>query len=102
MSIFKRGGEVMSERLLRAVEVALLLDISVPTLNNWYKFKKNDPENEMCKFLPDPIQKTARQTRYWKESDIPTLIQFKAQIVWGRKGFMGSVTQRYAKKGKNR
>ena len=56
----------------------------------------------MCEYLPDPIQKTARQTRYWKESDIPKLIQFKSQIVWGRNGFMGSVTQQYAKKGKNK
>lgn len=86
--------------MYKAVEVALLLDISVPTLNNWYKFKKQDPNNEMCKLLPDPIQKSVRQTRYWKEEDIPKLIEFKANIVWGRNGFMGSITQAYAKKEK--
>lgn len=88
----------MSERLLKAVEVALLIDVSVPTLNNWYVFKRNNPDNEMAKLLPDPIQKTNRQTRYWKESDIPKLLEFRTKIVWGRNGFMGSVTQRYAKK----
>lgn len=87
----------MAERLLKAVEVALLLDISVPTLNNWYFFKREHPEEEMAKLLPDPIQKSTRQTRYWKESDIPKLIKFKSKIVWGRNGFMGSVTQRYKK-----
>ena len=43
-------------KLYKAVEVALLLDISVPTLNNWYKFKRLDPNNEMAKLLPEPIQ----------------------------------------------
>ena len=92
----------MSERLLKAVEVALLLDISIPTLNNWYKFKRNNPSNEMCELLPDPIQQTTRQTRYWRESDISKLIKFKSQIVWGRNGFMGSVTQRYCKNKSNK
>lgn len=89
----------MSERLLKAVEVALLIDVSVPTLNNWYTFKRQQPDSEMAKLLPDPIQKTNRQTRYWKESDIPKLLEFRTKIVWGRNGFMGSVTQRYCKKG---
>ena len=84
----------------KAVEVALLLDISVPTLNNWYVFKRDNPDNEMAKLLPDPIQKSNRQTRYWTQSDIAKLIEFKSKIVWGRNGFMGSVTQRYTKKNK--
>lgn len=89
----------MSDRLLKAVEVALLVDISVPTLNNWYVFKRQNPDSDMAKLLPEPIQQTTRQTRYWKDSDIPKLIEFKSKIVWGRNGFMGSITQRYAKKG---
>lgn len=89
----------MQDGLIKAVELALLLDISVPTLNNWYVFKRENPDNEMAKLLPEPIQQTARQTRYWKRSDIPKLLEFKSKIVWGRNGFMGSVTQRYSKKG---
>lgn len=84
-------------KLYKAVEVALLLDISVPTLNNWYKFKRYYPDNEMSKLLPQPIQQTNRQTRYWKEEDIPDMIKFKSNIVEGRNGFMGSITQKYAK-----
>ena len=85
----------MSEKLLKAVEVALILDISVPTLGNWYVFKRENPDSELAKLLPDTIQKAPRQTRYWRESDIPKLIEFKSKIVWGRKGFMGAITQRY-------
>lgn len=84
-------------KLYKAIEVALILDISVPTLNNWYKFKRYEPDNEMCKLLPDPIQKSVKQTRYWREEDIPKLIEFNSKIVTGRKGFMGSVTQKYVK-----
>lgn len=81
----------------KAIEVALLLDISVETLNNWYKFKRLDPENEMAKLLPDPIQSAERQPRRWTDDDIPKLMEFKSNIIEGRKGFMGSVTQKYTK-----
>lgn len=84
-------------KLYKAVEVALLLDISVPTLNNWYKFKRYNPDNEMSKLLPQPIQKAEKQTRYWTDEDIPKMIEFKSHIVEGRNGFMGSVTQQYCK-----
>lgn len=87
----------MSERLLKAIEVALLLDISMGTLNNWYVFKREHPDTEMAQLLPDPIQKAPRQTRYWRESDVPKMIEFKKNIIWGRNGFMGSITQRYIK-----
>ena len=89
-------------KLYKAIEVALLLDISVPTLNNWYKFKSYEPDNELGKLLPDPIQKSPRQTRFWKEEDIPKLIEFKSHIVEGRKGFMGSITQRYCRQKKEK
>lgn len=85
------------QRLYKAVEVALLLDVSVPTIRNWYYFKRSNPDNEMAKLLPDPIQKSARQTRYWTEEDITKLIEFKSKIVTGRNGFMGAITQPYGK-----
>lgn len=85
------------QRLYKAVEVALLLDVSVPTIRNWYYFKRSNPDNEMAKLLPDPIQKSARQTRYWTKDDIPKLIEFQSKIVTGRNGFMGAITQPYGK-----
>ncbi len=86
------------EKLLRLEEVALRVDVSFKTINNWYMFKKRHPDNEYAKMLPDFIQNGARQTRYWKASDIWKLIEFKQAIPQGRNGIMGDVTQQYYKK----
>jgi len=92
----------MEERLFSAEEVCVLLDCSVHSLNIWYKFKRQNPDNEYAKMLPEITNKTngARTKRYWKESDIVRLIEFKAAIPHGRNGVLGSVTQKYAKKRK--
>lgn len=89
------------ERLLSATEVCVLLDCSIYSLNNWYTFKRENPDSEYAKLLPDFINKEAgtRRKRYWKYSDIPNLIAFKATIPHGRNGVLGSVTQKYKKKG---
>lgn len=89
----------MSEKQeLRIEEVAILIGSSVQSINNWYRFKKGNPDNELCKILPDFIQAGERQTRYWKSSDIWKLIEFKNTIPHGRNGIMGSVTQKYCRK----
>ena len=88
----------MSERLLKAEEVALLVGVSIPTLNNWYRFKRENPENEIAKILPDYTKESEKAVRYWRQSDIWRFMDFKKQMVIGRKGIMGSVTQRYVKK----
>lgn len=85
------------DRLLRAEEVALYLGVSVPTLNNWYRFKRMYPESQYSKLLPDVTQSGPRQTRLWKMSDIWLLTQFKNAIPHGRNGILGDVTQAYAK-----
>ena len=87
----------MSEKLYNATEVALMLDMSVPTLGNWYKFKRCNPDNEFAQQLPDPIQSGPRQKRYWTQTDVEKLIKFKNSIVWGRNGFMGAMTKSYGK-----
>lgn len=83
------------ERLLRIEEVAVTIGSSCKSINNWYWFKRENPDNEFAQMLPDYIQFAERQTRYWKESDIPKLIEFKKAIPHGRNGLMGSITQRY-------
>lgn len=87
------------ERLLSATEVCVLLDCSLHTLENWYAFKRADPENEYAQMLPEFVNKEegARRKRYWKESDIGNLIKFKASIPHGRNGVLGIITQRYSK-----
>lgn len=88
------------ENLLSATQVCVLLDCSIYSLNNWYTFKRENPDNEYAKMLPDFVNKEegTRRKRYWKQSDIGKLIEFKAIIPHGRNGILGSVTQKYAKK----
>lgn len=86
------------EKKLRAEEVALLVGCSVPTLNNWYRFKKENPDHEMAKLLPEFTQHGQLQQRYWTEADIYKLIEFRSKLPRGRGGILGSVTQRYYKK----
>lgn len=89
------------DRLLRLEEVAILIGSSGKSINNWYMFKKQYPDNAYAKILPDFIQEGERQTRYWKESDIWRLIKFKSSIPQGRNGVMGSITQKYYHKEDN-
>lgn len=89
---------VNSERLLKLEEVAILIGSSCKSINNWYWFKRENPDSEYAKMLPDYTQEGARQTRYWKESDVWKLLEFKQAIPHGRKGILGSVTQKYYRK----
>jgi predicted DNA-binding transcriptional regulator AlpA len=85
----------VEERLLKVEEVALLVGSSVKTINNWYAWKKVEPEHELAKLLPDFIQTGSRKTRYWKQGDIWMLIKFKQSLPKGRNGVLGKVTQKY-------
>lgn len=89
----------MKERLLSANEVCVLLDCSIYSLNNWYKFKNENPDNEYAKMLPELVRENGTNgKRMWRHADIGQLIQFKASIPHGRNGVLGSVTQKYVKK----
>lgn len=88
------------KQLLKIEEVAVLIGVSVQTINIWYRFKRANPDNDYAKMLPDFIQEGARQTRYWYRTDIQKLVDFKRSIPRGCKGNMGMITQRYVKNGK--
>lgn len=94
----RTNGDVVKERLLKLEEVAILIGSSGKSINNWYWFKRENPDNEYAKLLPDFVQDGPRQTRYWKESDIWKLLEFKQAIPQGRNGIMGSITQKYYRK----
>lgn len=89
-----------SEKLLRVEEVAISVGVSVKTINNWYWFKREHPNNKLAKILPEYIQESERQTRRWRQSDIWKLVEFKSKIPKGRNGIMGDVTQKYYRKSK--
>ena len=86
----------MANNKLRIEEVALFLGVSVETINIWYRFKNQHPDNEYAKLLPS-FEKEGK-TRYWKQKDIPKLMKFKETRPMGRNGAMGTITQKYVKK----
>ena len=88
----------LNEKLLRIEEVALLIDSSTQTINNWYRWKALHPEHPLAQKLPDYIQNGARQTRYWKKSDIWSITEFKNSIPHGRSGILGEVTQKKSRR----
>ena len=88
----------MSETIkLKIYEVAMLVGVSYRTIENWYMWKRKNPKHELAKLIPDFQQDGERQIRYWKQSDIPKLIEFKNSIPHGRNGILGDVTQKYGK-----
>lgn len=87
----------MAEKLLRIEEVALLVDSSTQTINNWYRWKRLHPEHPLAKILPDYTQSGERQKRFWKKSDIWAITEFKNSIPHGRNGVLGDVTQKHTR-----
>lgn len=84
---------------LRIEEVAIFVGVSVNTVNSWYRFKKQNPQDEYAKILPDYTQDGGdRSVRYWDEADIDKLLEFKEKKPTGRNGVMGTITQKYVKK----
>lgn len=88
----------MSRTFITVEEVAVMCDVSVQTINNWYKFKRENPNNEFAQLLPDYQTVGTRHQRFWDKSDISALRLFQSRMPTGCKGVMGSVTQRYVKK----
>lgn len=79
-------------------QVACLLDVSTATINNWYRWKKINPEHPLAQMLPDYSQPDGiRQKRLWNRMDIVKMMEFKKKLQRGRTGVMGSITQRYLK-----
>lgn len=84
--------------LLRIEEVAVLCGVSVQTINNWYKFKRENPDNEYAQLLPVYECIGEHNQRFWDKADVNSLLTFKQKMPKGCKGVMGSVTQRYVRK----
>jgi len=90
----------MAEQMLRIEEVALLIGSSAQSINNWYRWKKINPEHELAKLLPDYIQEGPRQIRFWKKSDVWSITEFKNSIPHGRNGILGDITQKKSRREK--
>lgn len=92
----------MARTLLKIEEVAVLCGVSVQTINNWYRFKRENPNNEYARLLPDYETIGGHGQRFWDKSDVNSLVSFKDRMPKGCKGVMGSVTQRYTVSGKTK
>lgn len=88
----------MTEAILTVEEVAVRINVSLPTIASWYRWKRCNPGHEMADLLPDFFRVGPHKARRWYESDIEKLIEFKNSIPQGRNGIMGEVTQKYVKK----
>lgn len=87
---------------LKIEEVAMRVGVSTQTLNRWYRFKKDNPKDEMSKLIP-AYKKAKYPTgfvRIWQMDDVAKLIEFRAKIVPGRCGRMGAYKGRGTKNGK--
>ena len=85
---------------ITVMEVSFLIGSSVQTITSWYKWKEQNPQHKLAELLPDYVRKGKKNTRYWRQSDVWKLVDFKNSIPQGRAGIMGSVTQKYVKKEK--
>ena len=85
---------------LRIEQVAMILGVSVGTIERWYKFKKAHPDSEIAQEIPDyKVAPTtgARRIRLWSQEAVYSLVQFKSERKLGRTGKMG----KYGGKGTN-
>ena len=87
--------------LITVEELARLVGCSVQTIGSYYKFKRENPNNELAKMLPDYVRIGGKHTRYWKVEDAEKIKEFRSKLPQGRNGALGSVTQRYVKNGKH-
>ena len=78
----------MEERMVRIEELAMILDINVLTIERWYRFKRQNPDNEIISLLPDYILRPNsknRSVRFWRISDIDRfkdLCGEKIRVLW--------------------
>lgn len=95
----------MAERLIKIAEIAVALDVNQFTIERWYKFKRENPEDEYAKMLPDFVylkNSKNRPIRYWKESDLYALQKFQECIGKGTKGILGQLNTKERKNGKKK
>lgn len=90
-------NELTTERMIKAPELARRIDISIQAFTEWYRWKEENPDHPLAQYLPDYTKLPGgRRTRFWKESEIWKLEEFKKRLPRGRNGIMGKVTQKYA------
>lgn len=83
---------------IKITALALKLNCSTQSINNWYKWRELNPNHELAKYLPNFEVDPKTGTRYWDEEDVWLLLNFKTRLPIGKNGILGEVTH---KKGKS-
>ena len=83
--------------MMTATKVSQYLDISVPTLNNWYKWYNNPRYEKPANMpkLPAYTQIGKRGIRYWNKEDLKDLEIFRDWLPKGRGGVMGDYNAQF-------
>ena len=91
-------------KVLKIEEVAMRIGVSSQTINRWYKFKRENPKDEVSKRLPayQLVITPSGKVRLWSQDDLKKLIEFKAQMVSGRDGKMGKYKGKGTKNGEKK
>lgn len=79
---------------VKITTLAIKLNCSTQSINNWYKWKELNPEHELAKLLPDYEMDSRTRTRYWEETDVWKILEFRTKLPTGRNGILGDVTQK--------
>lgn len=87
-------------KLLTANQVCNEVGISIFTLNNWYRYKRENPNDDLARILPDYTKEFTTSPRQWRRADIKKLLKFKQTRNLGSKGQMAKTIQKYYKKEK--
>lgn len=82
--------------LLSVNQLCGVLDVSAQTIYSWYQWYNDDsyekPEN--TPELPSYIQSKKYTKRFWYDTDVEKLVEFKKFIGKGRAGKMGEYNAR--------
>ncbi|MBR5041086.1 MAG: hypothetical protein IKX68_08200 [Clostridiales bacterium] len=71
---------------ITVTELSKLIGCSVSTIGAYYKFKKDNPDSELAKMLPDFVRIGNRNTRYWKKEDVEVIKEFRKKYLNGKQG----------------
>ena len=87
---------MIEPRKYNATKIAQFLDISVGTLNVWYKWYEDERFEKPAGIpkLPPYEQAGPRRPRYWSEDVLLDLKRFKNWLPKGRGGVMGDLNAR--------
>lgn len=93
------------EKIYLRDELCKALGISVHTLQKWYQWEKYELKDGTVKhsYLPKPQKVAGRRgsPKYWTESQLELLRDYKSTIVVGRHGKYGKYTNPYHKEANN-